>query len=236
MVFLGLLPNFVAKTQKKVKSNTLIPVPLQVFIVTGATSGIGKELAEILYSHHASVYIAARSVEKANATIETLKSKHRSSKGNLIFLKLDLNDLTTIKSSAEEFLRKEKRLDVLWNNAGVMIPPQGSKTQQGYELQLGINNVAPFLFTKLLTPILVDTAKSSPPASTRVVWVASSAIGAGVDMKNLDYKNHKGAWHKYGVSKAGNILQAKAFANNHRSDGVVSVVRLYACPLNSPLI
>ena len=213
-------------------------MPLQVFIVTGATSGIGQELAEILYSQHANVYVAARSAEKANATIETLKSKHRSSKGDLIFLKLDLNDLTTIKSSAEEFLRKEKRLDVLWNNAGVMIPPQGSKTKQGYELQLGTNNIAPFLFTKLLTPILVDTAKSSPPASIRVVWVSSSAAGAfapdsGVDMKNLDYKNDKGAWHKYGVSKAGNILQATAFADNHRSDGVVSVVCLYASAPNS---
>ena len=142
---------------------------LQVFIVTGVTSGIGKELAEILYSPHAIVYVAARSAEKANAMIETLKSKHRSSKGDLIFLKLDLDDLTTIKSSAEEFLRKEKRLDVLWTNAGVMIPPQGSKTKQGYELQLGTNNVAPFLFTKLLTPILVDTAKSLRPASIRVV-------------------------------------------------------------------
>ena len=49
---------------------------------------------------------------------------------------------------------------------------------------------------------------------------------------NLDYKNDKGTWHKYGVSKAGNILQAKAFAKNHRSDGVLSVVRFYTCTLN----
>lgn len=148
---------------------------MQVFIVTGATSGVGKELSDILYSHHATVYLAARSAEKANATMNILKSKHRSSKGDLIFLKLDLNDFATIRSSAEEFLRKEKRLDVLWNNAGVMIPPQGSKTKQSYELQLGTNNVGPFLFIKLLTPVLVDTAKSSPPASTRVVWVSSGA-------------------------------------------------------------
>lgn len=51
-------------------------------------------------------------------------------------------------------------------------------------------------------------------------------------MKNLDYKTDKGAWHKYGVSKAGNILQAKAFADRHRNDGVVSVVLLQTCTLN----
>ena len=112
-----------------------------------------------------------------------------------------------------------------------MIPPQGSKTKQGYELQLGVNNVAPFLFTKLLTPILVSTANSSPPASTRVVWVSSSAArflapDSGVDMNNLDYKVDKFAWHKYGLSKAGNILHAKAFATRFRSDGIVGVVCL----------
>jgi retinol dehydrogenase-12 len=73
-----------------------------------------------------------------------------------------------------------------------MVPPQGSKTKQGYELQLGTNDVAPFLFTKLLTPTLVKTAKESSPGSVRVVWVSSSvAEGAspkgGLDLGNLDY-------------------------------------------------
>jgi retinol dehydrogenase-12 len=84
-------------------------------------------------------------------------------------------------------LSKEKKLDVLWNNAGVMIPPQGSKTAQGYELQLGTNNIAPFLFTKLLTPILQSTAKTAPPRTVRVVWLSSSVAESasptgGVDM------------------------------------------------------
>jgi NAD(P)-dependent dehydrogenase (short-subunit alcohol dehydrogenase family) len=147
----------------------------------------------------------------------------------LVFLHLDLDDLTTIKKSAEEFLSKEKKLDVLWNNAGVMIPPQGSKTKQGYELQLGTNNLAPFLFTKLLTPILASTAKTSPPGAVRVVWVSSSAAEGispanGVDMNNLDYKNDKGTWHKYGVSKAGNVFHSKEFAKRHEGDGIISVV------------
>jgi NAD(P)-dependent dehydrogenase (short-subunit alcohol dehydrogenase family) len=201
----------------------------QVFIVTGSSSGVGKELAQILYSHNAKVYIAARSPEKATKAIESIKTAVPKSAGELVFLHLDLDDLTTIKKSAEEFLSKETKLDVLWNNAGVMVPPQGSKTKQGYELQLGTNNLAPFLFTKFLTPILASTAKTSPPGAVRVVWVSSSAAEGfspanGVDLNNLDYKTDKASWHKYGVSKAGNLFHSKEFAKRYAGDGIISVV------------
>jgi retinol dehydrogenase 12 len=119
----------------------------------------------------------------------------------------------------------------LFNNAGVMVPPQGSKTKQGYELQLGTNNLAPFLFTELLTPVLVKTAKAKGPGNVRVVWVSSSAAellspNGGVEMDNLDYKREKGAWHKYGVSKAGNVLHAMEYAKRHGGEGIISVVSL----------
>jgi retinol dehydrogenase-12 len=161
--------------------------------------------------------------------MESIKSAIPESKGELLFLHLDLNDLTTIKKSVEDFLSKEKKLDVLWNNAGVMVPPQGSKTKQGYELQLGTNNIAPFLFTQLLTPILASTAKTSPTASVRIVWVSSSAAEVfsptnGVDMDNLDYKNNMSASHKYGVSKVGNIFHCKEYAKRHQGDRIMSVV------------
>jgi retinol dehydrogenase-12 len=212
---------------------------MQVFIVTGGASGIGKELVQILYSHNAKVYVAARSSEKAARSIESIKTSFPSSQGELVYLHLDLDDLTTIKSSAQEFLDKEQKLDVLWNNAGVMIPPQGSKTKQGYELQLGTNDLAPFLFTKLLTPILLKTAKESAPGAVRVVWVSSSvAEGAspkgGVDLSNLDYKKDQGAWHKYAVSKAGNILHSKEFAKRYGSEGIISVVCFSPlCPVSA---
>ncbi|CZT10000.1 related to Oxidoreductase, short-chain dehydrogenase [Rhynchosporium agropyri] len=200
----------------------------KVFIVTGSSSGVGKELAQILYAHNAKIYIAARSSEKASKAIESIKTACPNSKGSLEYLHLDLDDLSTIKASAEEFLSKEKRLDVLWNNAGVMRPPQGSKTKQGYESQLGTNCVAPFLFTKLLTPILKSSARENAPASTRVVWVSSSAAEfvspkGGVDLANLDYKKDQSAMHKYGVSKAGNLYHAKEFAKIYGGDGIVSV-------------
>jgi retinol dehydrogenase 12 len=192
---------------------------------------VGKELAQILYSRNAKVYLAARSSEKVAKVIIQIKSKFPDSQGQLAFLRLNLEDLSTIKSSAEEFLSKEERLDILWNNAGIMAPPQGSVSEQGYELMLGTNALGPFLFTQLLTPILAQTAKPSPPGSVRVVWVSSSAaeLGSpigGVDMGNLDYKMDKNTHYKYAVSKAGVILYCKQYAKLYKDNGIISVVSL----------
>jgi len=200
----------------------------KVYIVTGSNSGIGKLVAQTLYSKHAKVYIAARSKERALEAIDEIKRANPESAGDLAYLRLDLADLSTIKASAEEFLSKESKLHVLWNNAGIMLPPAGSKSPQGYELQLAVNNIGTFMFTKLLTPTLIATAKKEPPSTVRVVWVASSAAEGmapqgGVPMENLDYHDDKMNIYKYGVSKAGNYLHATEFAKRFKADGVVSI-------------
>lgn len=205
---------------------------MQIYIVTGANTGVGKEVAQILYAKNAKVYCAARSHDKATAAIAAIRAAVPDTRGALEFLPLDLADLSTIKASADAFLAKETQLHVLFNNAGVMNPPQGSTSAQGYELQLGVNNLGTFLFTKLLTPTLLATAKAdaAAPGSVRVVWVASSAAElpltpvGGVDMTNLDYKVDKSAFEKYCVSKAGNYLQGVEYARRYtQSGGVVSV-------------
>ncbi|RAR11721.1 retinol dehydrogenase 12 [Stemphylium lycopersici] len=204
----------------------------KVYIVTGASAGVGKELARLLYSHNGTVYCAARSSERANAAMAWMKEAHPSSTGSLHYLHLDLNDLDGIKPSAEAFLAKEERLDVLFNNAGVMVPPQGSSTKQGFEMQLGTNCVAPFLFTKLLTPVLVKTAKmqgvQDGGGGVRVVWVSSSAahVGSptgGLDVQNLGYEKDASMFTKYAVSKAGNVLHALEYQRRFGGEGVVSV-------------
>lgn len=219
-----MFPPAAAFTESALSSGSLKD---KVFVVTGASAGVGKELSRLLYSLHGTVYLAARSKERANAAIDWIRETHPDSKGRLEFLYLELADLESIKPAAEEFLGKEKRLDVLFNNAGVMVPPQGSKTKQGWELQLGTNCLGHYAFTKLLTPLLIQTAKSSEPGSVRVVWVSSSAVlGAptgGVDLDNLDYHDDKFAAQKYSVSKAGNVLHALAMRNLHEKDGIVSV-------------
>jgi NAD(P)-dependent dehydrogenase (short-subunit alcohol dehydrogenase family) len=212
------------------KENTLPHLFSKVFIVTGGSSGVGRELANILYQRNGTVYIAARSEAKTTAVIQNIKNNHPTSRGKLAYISLKLDDLATIKSSADDFLSKEARLDVLFNNAGVMIPPQGSKTVQGYELQLGVNCLGPWLFTHFLRGVLATTAKTAPKASVRVVWVSSDAVGfapktSPIDFDNMDYHKEETAWMKYGRSKCGMVLHGKEFARRTASDGIISVVR-----------
>lgn len=136
-----------------------------------------------------------------------------------------------MQRAAAAFLEKESRLDVLWNNAAVMAPPAGSVSAQGYELQLGVNTVAPFLFTKLLVPVMARTAAQREKDAVRVVWVSSSSAemlapkGGGVPMDNLDYKKgNLSAAVKYGISKAAMILLAQEFKRRFPGEGIVSVV------------
>jgi retinol dehydrogenase-12 len=105
----------------------------RVTIITGAASGVGFELAKILYSCDATVYVCARSLKRCNEAIEKIKSETKGPKltsemkGKLEAMVVDLADLRTVKPAVEAFLAKESRLDVLVHNAGVMTPPKGSK-------------------------------------------------------------------------------------------------------------
>lgn len=202
----------------------------KVFMITGATSGIGQELAKILYGANATVWIVARSKQKAEETVAAIGQAHPGSKGRMEVLIADFNDLHTIRPAAEEFLQRESRLDVLWNNAGIMIPPKGTVTAQGYEAQLGVNNLGPFLFTKLLTPLIIKTAQESPANSVRVVWVSSSAAEhfsppGGVEMDKLTMAAGKdySQWQRYGASKAGDIYQSAEYARRYGPEKVTSV-------------
>lgn len=204
----------------------------KVYIVTGANTGTGKELTRLLYSKNAKVYMLARSDTKTTTTISDIKGEFPSSKGDLVFLKLDLADLGTIKSTVKRFLELETKLHVLFNNAGVMSPAGDiALTAQGHELHVGVNCLGPFLLTQLLTPLLSSTAKSEPPGTVRVVWVASSAselfaeARIGIKAENLspDALSTKSGNERYWLSKVGNWAHAAEYALRHRGDGVVSV-------------
>lgn len=116
-----------------------------------------------------------RSSTKAHAAISRLLTLHPRSTGRLEFLYLDLADLSTIAPAVARFREKETRLDVLVNNAAIMVPPQGSKSVQGYDLQTATNVYGPFLLSVLLAPLLADTAKTAETGSVRIVWAASHA-------------------------------------------------------------
>ncbi|RDW86026.1 hypothetical protein BP5796_04351 [Coleophoma crateriformis] len=202
----------------------------KVYLITGSNTGVGKQLARLLYSKNAKVYIAARSELKAKQAIADIQKAAPTSTGALAFLHLDLGDLTTIKASVERFLAAESKLHVLFNNAGVMrTEKEITRTAQGYESHIGINNVGTFLFTKLLTPILVATAKSEAPNTVRVIWVSSSGTeflahkNVGVALDNLDFHIEKAPMERYSISKAGNWCHGVEFAKRYKSEGVISI-------------
>ena len=201
----------------------------KVYIVTGSNTGIGKELARMLYAKNARVYIAARSKEKAEKAIEDMKKASPRSKGTLKFLHLDLSDLYKVKTAAQSFMAQEKKLHVLFNNAGLMATEPLAKTAQGYEMALGVNCIGTFLFTKLLTPTLVATAKTEPANVVRVVWLSSfglelfAAKDVGISLDNLDYHNPVPSTERYGISKCGTWALGVEFARRYKADGIISM-------------
>ncbi len=146
-------------------------------------------------------------------------------------MKLDLSDLATIKASADFFLSKEAKLHVLFNNAGVLaIGADGPHTSaQGHEIHLGVNVLGTFLLSKLLSPILVSTAKTEPVGSIRVIWVSSSGTeivgdkSVSLSIDDLEAHAKKPAMNRYALSKAGNWLHGVEYAKRFKPDSVVSI-------------
>ncbi|CAG8960479.1 hypothetical protein HYFRA_00008198, partial [Hymenoscyphus fraxineus] len=201
----------------------------KVFLITGGASGIGFELCTILYQAGGKVYIAGRSEANAHSAITAIKALPCPSPGALEFLPIALDDFSTIKPAVEKFLASESRLDVLFNNAGVSNPPKGSCGAQGQELQLATNCLGPYLFTQLLIPLLVRTAKTTPPASVRVIWTCSiatdlSAPAGGINLADLT-TTPSDQQKNYTTSKTGNWFLASHLASQVGSQGVLSVTQ-----------
>ncbi|PWN47218.1 NAD(P)-binding protein [Violaceomyces palustris] len=185
----------------------------KVAIVTGGNSGIGEISCKELAAKGARVYMASRSESKAKESIERIRKSH--SEADVIFLECDLTDLGSVKSAVERFLSKEKRLDILLNNAGIMATPY-QFTKDGLELQNGTNVMGHYLITMLLLPILYQTSKVNDGGnSVRIVQVSSDAImmaPSDASFKDLESFNHqylpeyKGTWTRYGKSKLGNVI------------------------------
>ncbi|KAL3260167.1 NAD(P)-binding protein [Aspergillus welwitschiae] len=203
----------------------------KVTIVTGATSGVGFNTASILYSKNATVYIAARSADKARTAINEIQTSAEGahSRGRLSFLQLDLSNLASIKESANKFLELEDRLDILIHNAGVMTPPAGSKTITGHDLEMGTNCLGPFLFNKFLLPLIQRTTAAAPAGSVRVVWL-SSMISSFTANGGIIFDEESGApkvlsdpMQNYMESKVGNVFIAKEMANRYGGEGILSL-------------
>lgn len=223
----------------------------RVFIVTGGNSGLGLELVRQLYPTGATIYLACRSRERAEMAIQDVISAAAAtsmdtdmdmdmdrpvrSRARLKFLHLDLSDLSAVRDAAAAFAAQESRLDILWNNAGIGGSPVGTTTKQGIEGHLGINCVAPLLFTRALLPRLQAASRDSGSAagSVRVIWTASLSVEThaphgGVDEAQLDGGATRDPHGEYAQSKVGNWWLAIEGARRYgggKDDGIVSVAQ-----------
>lgn len=170
----------------------------RVAVVTGASSGIGYETARVLAEKNAKVIIAVRNLYKGEKAAEKIKTRHE--KADLVIMELDLANLKSVKQFAESFKKEYEQLDLLINNAGVMIPPY-SKTTDGFELQFGTNHLGHFALTGLLLDLLKKTAGS------RIVNVSSMAHTQGnINFDDLNWgKRTYAPWNAYGDSKIANL-------------------------------
>jgi NAD(P)-dependent dehydrogenase (short-subunit alcohol dehydrogenase family) len=170
----------------------------RVAIVTGSSSGIGYEAARVLANKNAEVIIAVRNQQKGNKAVEKIKSQNQ--KANIKVLLLDLASLKSIIKFTDEFKQHYSRLDLLINNAGVMIPPY-SKTEDGFELQFGTNHLGHFALTAQLMELIIKTENS------RIINVSSGAHKYGnINFDDLNWEKRKyKSWTAYGDSKIANL-------------------------------
>ncbi|VDB92420.1 unnamed protein product [Peniophora sp. CBMAI 1063] len=194
----------------------------KVMIVTGGNTGVGKETVKALLQHNATVYLAARDAEKAKQTIEDLKS---TTGKEAAFLHLDLSDLRIVRKSAEDFLSREKRLHVLFNNAGVMACPMNLLTEQGYDMQIGTNVIGHYFFTSLLLPALEAASITGDKArivttSSLVAYFAKDFIFDAV--KDGPRRRKLNPRELYNISKLGDALLALELSRRW-DDKIVSV-------------
>ena len=170
----------------------------RVVLVTGANSGIGYETARQLAARRAHVVMACRSLDKAEAAKARILTEVPDA--SVRVMPLDLSSLASVQAFAEAFLAEHDRLDLLINNAGVMIPPF-SITEEGFELQFGTNHLGHFTLTGLLLPLINQTPEA------RIVTVSSTAHRFGkIDFDNLNGGKGYAKWPFYGQSKLANLL------------------------------
>ncbi|KAI0305252.1 NAD-P-binding protein [Multifurca ochricompacta] len=203
----------------------------KVVLVTGSNRGIGREIARVLLSNNAKVYIAARDETSAQQTVKELKEE--TGKQDVFFLKLDLADLSSIKTAVEEFTKNETKLHTLYNNGALLLAPVELLTKQGYQGQFGTNVLGHFYLTKLLLPILIATAKDSLPGAVRVVTVSSIAHNFGIPPEginwdtigpnpDLEIRKKVGSSKLYAQSKLGNILISNELARRVSDKNIVA--------------
>jgi NAD(P)-dependent dehydrogenase (short-subunit alcohol dehydrogenase family) len=195
-------------------TNNIPDLTERVAIVTGANSGIGWDTAVALAEKGATVIMACRNLVKSQAALDTLKARVPNADAEL--MQLDLANQESVRQFADEFKAKYDRLDLLINNAGIIMVPF-AMTADGFESQFGTNHLGHFA----LTGLLLERILSTPGA--RVVNVSSGAhILGSIDFDNLmneDGQRYSGS-RAYGRSKLANLLFTYELQRRFETAGV----------------
>ncbi|KAF4615731.1 hypothetical protein D9613_012455 [Agrocybe pediades] len=186
----------------------------KVVIVTGSNCGIGYATVQFLARKGAKVYMAARNEGKAREAIKQLKEEDIAD-GTVEWLELDLEDPRKAKKAAEKFLKKEKRLDVLINNAAVGLGPFKINSDGILDV-MTINHVSHFAFTQTLLPLMKETCKEDG-SDVRIVNLTSAAflqveVDSFAGKESLNKVYGPGLLQEiktYGISKLANVLYMK---------------------------
>lgn len=184
-------------------------------VVTGANSGLGLETAKAFAASGAHVVMAARNPARAVAAFDEIRTRYPDA--SLTIVDLDLGSLASVRAAAEQLLADHPAIDILVNNAGVMATPQ-QRTEDGFELQLGVNHLGHWALTSLLMPALL-----AAPAA-RVVSVTSTAhhFGLPVNPANPHLHGRYQPWRAYGQSKLANYHFAIGLQREFERKGVAA--------------
>nr|XP_027228716.1 retinol dehydrogenase 11-like [Penaeus vannamei] len=179
-------------------------------VITGCNSGIGRETALDLSGRGAKIIMACRDTKTAD---KVAKEIGRQTGGELVVMKLDLASLASVRAFAEELKAKESRIHILINNAGVMFCPY-SRTEDGFEMQLGTNHFGHFLLTNLLLPLLTHSRRRgwSPSALWRIHGV--------IPFDDLTYEKGFDRNQSYANSKVANILFTRHLAKKVKGTNI----------------
>ena len=196
-------------------SGSGVDMSSKTVVVTGASSGIGLETAVSLAQNGARVLITARDPGRGRTALETVR---RRTGGECDLVIFDLGSMASVRKGAAEILDKTDRIDVLVNNAGLVLSTR-TETPDGLEATFETNHLGPFLLTRLLTQRLLDSAPS------RIVNVASTAHTSarqGLEFDDLQSEKSYRPMKVYGKSKLANIYFTTELARRLSGSGVTA--------------
>lgn len=182
-------------------------------VVTGATTGLGRETARALAATGAHVVVCGRTAEKCDAAMATIRDDVPAA--SLEPQTFDLADLETVRAGADALLERHARIDLLINNAGVMFTPQGT-TVDGFETQFGTNHLGHFVLTNRLLPALIAAAPSRVVNLSSAGHFTSDVIWNDPNFETTPYDK----FNAYGQSKTSNILFSVELDRRHAANGV----------------